>query len=80
MYGLPWEVSGAVWRSPTTAPATVGEGPEKSAEAIVVPTSRDEGPNPLLQGASREDSMAILGVQLVRTAILTNFSEPRAGL
>ena len=27
MHSLPWEVSGAVWRSQTTAPATVGEGP-----------------------------------------------------
>ncbi len=36
-----------------------GKGAEKSAEAIVVPTSRDEGPNSLLQGASREDSMGV---------------------
>ncbi len=36
-----------------------GKAPEKSAEAIVVPTGRDEGPNPLLQGASREDSMGL---------------------
>jgi len=34
-----------------------GKALEKSAEAIVVPTGRDEGPNPLLQGAGREDSM-----------------------
>ena len=32
---------------------------EKSAEAIVVPESGDEGPNLLLQGASREDSMGV---------------------
>ena len=38
---------------------TWGKVLEKSAEAIVVPTGRDEGPNRLLQGASREDSMGI---------------------
>ena len=36
-----------------------GKAREKSAEAIVVPKCRDEGLNPLLQGASREDSMGI---------------------
>ncbi len=59
MYGLPWEVSGAVWRTRLPHRQRWGRALEKSAEAIVVPTGRDEGPNPLLQGASREDSMGI---------------------
>ncbi|MCH7622347.1 MAG: hypothetical protein IH870_10675, partial [Chloroflexi bacterium] len=62
---------GDLWGCPdgigTTAPATVGEGPGEVSRgpfgrlrrAIVVPAGRDEGPNPLLQGASREDSMGI---------------------
>ncbi len=60
MYGLPWEVSGAV-PIPSGLPHRQrwGKVLEKSAEAIVVPTGRDEGPNPLLQGASREDSMGV---------------------
>ncbi len=60
MHGLPWEVS-------VTVPTKLGlpqrqrsgKGAEESAEAIVVPTRRDEGPNSLLQGASREDSMGV---------------------
>ena len=53
MQGLPWEVSAAV---PTGRDCRngngSGKGAEKSAEAIVVPESGDEGPNPLLQGGS----------------------------
>ncbi len=60
MYGLPWEVSGAVpMESGLPYRQRWGKALEKSAEAIVVPTGRDEGPNLLLQGASREDSMGL---------------------
>ncbi len=60
MYGLPWEVSGAVpMESGLSHRRRWGKAQEKSAEAIVVPESGDEGPNPLLQGASREDSMGV---------------------
>ncbi len=60
MYGLPWEISGAVpMESGLPHRQRWGKAREKSAEAIVVPTGRDEGPNLLLQGASREDSMGI---------------------
>ena len=61
MHGLPWEISGAV-PIPSGLPHRQrwGKAPEKSAEAILVlPVRKDEGPNPLLQGASREDSMGI---------------------
>ena len=60
MYGLPWEISGAV-PIPSGLPHRQrwGKAREKSAEAIVVLPRKDEGPNPLLQGASREDSMGI---------------------
>ena len=48
-HGLPWEVSPSVAATlasaATTLSATRGEGGEKSAEAIVVPRSRKEGPN-----------------------------------
>ena len=59
MHGLPWEVSGAVWRTRLPHRQRWGKALEKSAEAIVVPAGRDEGPNPLLQGASRENLMGI---------------------
>ncbi len=36
-----------------------GKALEKSAEAIVSPSGRGEGPNLLLQGASQEDSMGV---------------------
>ncbi len=57
MYGLPWEVSGAVpIPSGLLHRQRWGKALEKSAEAIVGPVDRSEGPNLLLQGASREDS------------------------
>ncbi len=60
MYGLPWEVSLAVpMESGLPHRQRWGKAREKSAEAIVVPPRKDEGPNLLLQGASREDSMGI---------------------
>ena len=37
MYGLPWEVSGAVWRTRLPHLQRWGKALEKSAEAIVVP-------------------------------------------
>ena len=58
MHSLPWEISGAVpMESGLPHRQRWEKAREKSAEAIVVPTGRDEGPNPLLQGASQEDSM-----------------------
>ncbi len=60
MYGLPWEVSGAVpMESGLPHRRRWRKAPEKSTKAIAIPTARDEGPNPLLQGAGREDSMGI---------------------
>jgi len=61
MHGLPWEISGAVpMESGLPHRRRWGKALEKSAEAILVlPYGKDEGPNPLLQGASREDSMGI---------------------
>jgi len=40
MYGLPWEVCRAVWKSETTALATVGKLLGKQAEAVVRPTEK----------------------------------------
>ncbi len=60
MYDLPWEVSRAVpMESGLPHRQRWEKALEKSAEAIVVPTLRDEGPNLLLQGASQEDSMGV---------------------
>ena len=61
MYGLPWEVSAAVLPGGEGPPHRQrwGKASKKSAEAIVVPRNGDEGPNLLLQGASREDSMGV---------------------
>ncbi len=60
MYGLPWEVSLAVpMESGLPHRQRWGTAREKSAEAIVIPMHRDEGPNLLLQGASREDSIGV---------------------